>query len=66
MRDVLNRPDIHRKFRTLTPEGVADFIARVVRVAVVIAPVPEAFALKRDPKDSKYLNLAIAGGGNSL
>ena len=62
MRDVLNRPGVQKKFRTLTPERVADFIARVERVAVVIDPVPEAFALTRDPKDSKYLNLAIAGG----
>jgi hypothetical protein len=31
VRDVLNRPDIQRKFRTLTPERAADIIARVER-----------------------------------
>jgi putative PIN family toxin of toxin-antitoxin system len=61
-RDVINRPDIQKKFRTLTPQRATDLIARVERVAVVIDPVPEAFTLTRDPKDSKYLNLAIAGG----
>jgi putative PIN family toxin of toxin-antitoxin system len=62
LRDVLSRPRTRRKFRKLTDELAADFIARVERVAVVIDPVPEAFTVTRDPKDSKYLNLAIAGG----
>ena len=62
VRATLNRPDIQKKFRTLTAARVATFIARVERVAVVIDPVPEAVTLGRDPKDSKYLNLAIAGG----
>src|SRR5262249_35500637 len=56
------RPGVHKKLRTLTPSRVADFIARVERFAVVIDPVPEVVSLKRDPKDAKYLNLAIAGG----
>jgi putative PIN family toxin of toxin-antitoxin system len=61
VRDVLNRPAIQRKFRTLTPERAADIIARVERVAVIFDPVPNAFSFCRDPKDSMYLNLAIAG-----
>ena len=61
-RDVLSRPAVRKKFRTLTDERVADFLARIDRAAVLVDPVPEAFALKRDPKDSKYLNLAIAAG----
>lgn len=62
MNDVLDRPHIRKKFRTLTVRRVADFVTRIERVAVVIDPVPEAFTLTRDPKDSMYLNLAIAAG----
>ncbi len=61
MRDVLNRPAIHKKVRTLTPSRVAKFITRIEAFAVLIHPVPPAVSLSRDPKDSIYLNIAVAG-----
>lgn len=62
IRDVLSRPRIRKKFRTLTPERIADFLAKLERIAVLIPDIPQAFTLIRDPKDSKYLNVAIAAG----
>jgi putative PIN family toxin of toxin-antitoxin system len=60
--DVLTRPTLRRRYRTLTDEFAADFVARVRRVAASVAGVPETVILARDPKDSMYLNLAIAAG----
>ncbi len=66
LRDVLNRPKVQQGFRTLTPEVVGAFLARVERFAVPVDPVPETVTLARDPKDSKYLNLALAGGAELI
>lgn len=62
--DVVDRPFVRKKFRTLTDARVAQFRAELTLSALVIDPVPEAFTLTltRDPRDSKYLNLAIAAG----
>jgi len=60
--DVLTRPKIRKKFSTLTPGRVDEFLGWVKRIATTIPDVPEVFTLTRDPKDSKYLNLAIAAG----
>jgi putative PIN family toxin of toxin-antitoxin system len=62
LRDVLNRPRIRKRFPPLTDEGVARFFRRLEQTAVVVDPVPELVKLSRDPKDAKYLNLAIAAG----
>jgi putative PIN family toxin of toxin-antitoxin system len=66
LRDVLNRPKVQKGFRTLTPAVVGAFLSRVERFATTVAPVPETVALARDPKDSKYLNLALAGGAELI
>ena len=58
--DVLNRSSVQRKFRTLTPQRVGDTLARIQRITVLLTNIPEAFSLTRDPRDSMYLNLAIA------
>lgn len=64
--DVLNRPVIRRKFKTLTDAWVATFLANLDRVAARIDPVPAVVTLARDPKDEKYLNLAVAAGADYL
>jgi predicted nucleic acid-binding protein len=38
------------------------FLAQQLRGAKWVSDVPEQYMLARDPKDSKYLNLAIAAG----
>jgi len=60
IRDVLTRPKLVVKYPALTPEAVDAFLAEQLRSARWLNDVPERFVLARDPKDSKYLNLAIA------
>lgn len=60
IREVLNRPEHQAKFPALTPTAVDAFLAHYLRFAAWFSDVPEAFRLERDPKDSKYVNLALA------
>ena len=62
IRDVLTRPKLIAKYPALTPDAVDAFLARYLRAARWLNDVPEQFVLQRDPKDSKYLNLAIGAG----
>jgi putative PIN family toxin of toxin-antitoxin system len=64
--EVLCRPKLQRKFRTLTPERVSAFLERVRAKAVWVEPVPRAFQHPRDPKDEPYVNLALAAGARYL
>lgn len=66
VRDVLTRPKIRQKFPALTPEVVDSFLVRVARQARMFKEVPAVFALSRDPKDEKYLNLAAVSGARYL
>jgi uncharacterized protein len=66
IQEVLSRPRIQKRFRTLTPERVAEFLGQLERIAVLIAEVPNEFVLPRDPKDSKYLNLAITAAAKLI
>jgi putative PIN family toxin of toxin-antitoxin system len=66
VRDVLTRPKTRRKFPLLTSEWVENFVQNVESKAVVLAEVPRAFTLERDPKDEPYLNLALAAGAQYL
>lgn len=59
IRDVVTRPSLIAKYPALTPQAVDAFLAQHLRSATWITDVPEHFVLSRDPKDSKYLNLAI-------
>jgi uncharacterized protein len=58
--DVLSRPKARRKLPALTDEAVEAFLRDILRRAVMLSGVPEAFRLERDPKDERYLNLALA------
>lgn len=60
IRDVLSRPEHRTKFPALTPKAVDAFLARYLRAANWFPSVPETYAVQRDPKDSKYVNLALA------
>ena len=59
IRDVLTRPKLLAKYPALTTEAVDSLLAHYTRLAHWIGAVPEHYVLTRDPKDSKYLNLAI-------
>jgi putative PIN family toxin of toxin-antitoxin system len=58
--EVLNRPELHQRFQALTPERVQVYLAAVRKHAKFIADVPARITYPRDPKDERYLNLAIA------
>jgi len=60
IQDVLTRPRHQRQFPQLTPERVAEFLEEITRRSCLVEDVPEVYRLDRDPKDSKYVNLAIA------
>jgi putative PIN family toxin of toxin-antitoxin system len=64
--EVLNRPELHQKFKTLTPNKVRVYLSNVVARATILADVPQRFTYPRDPKDEPYINLAIATGARYL
>src|SRR5438309_521702 len=66
LRNVLTRPNVVAHFRTVTPERVAELFARLRQDAQLVADVPPVFHYERDPKDERYVNLAIAAGANYL
>jgi putative PIN family toxin of toxin-antitoxin system len=64
--DVLSRPKVRRKLPALTDETVEVFLRDVVGRATMLSEVPEAFRLERDPKDERYINLAVASDASYL
>jgi putative PIN family toxin of toxin-antitoxin system len=66
VRDVLTRPKLIAKYPALTLEAVDAFLAHYLAKAHWFDDVPEHFVLSRDPKDSKYLNLAITANAPYL
>jgi putative PIN family toxin of toxin-antitoxin system len=66
IRDVLTRPKLRKKYPALIDEAIDAFLAQQLRAAKWFADVPEHYVLARDPKDSKYLNLAITAAAPYL
>lgn len=66
LRDVLNRPRLRRKFPAISQELVDEFLRRVLNNADVVKEVGKHFNYERDPKDEKYINLAVDGAANYL
>jgi putative PIN family toxin of toxin-antitoxin system len=66
IRDVLTRPKLLAKYPALTRQAVDSFLARYVAPAKWINNIPEHYVVARDPKDSKYVNLAIEAGSSYL
>lgn len=59
IQDVLNRTIFRRRFPSLTEEMINEFLREVEDLSVLVENVPSAFIYSRDPKDEKYINLAI-------
>jgi len=59
IRDVLTRPKHQLRFPQLTAAQIAEFLEDVTLRSRFIENVPERYVLERDPKDSKYVNLAV-------
>jgi putative PIN family toxin of toxin-antitoxin system len=59
VRNVLLRPELQAKYKTLTPEHVAGILSQAMRFADWFENVPRHFTLPSHPKDDHILNLAI-------
>jgi putative PIN family toxin of toxin-antitoxin system len=59
IQDVLSRPHIRQLMPNITDERVDALLRRLERKAIHIKNVPEEFRYERDPKDERYVNLAI-------
>lgn len=66
VKDVLNRPKVRRRFKSLTVERVDAFLRQLEGNAVVADSVPEVFTYPRDPDDERYVDLALAAGAKYL
>jgi putative PIN family toxin of toxin-antitoxin system len=64
--DVLQRPKIVARFPSLTGDRVAAFLQALMTVAELHQSVPALVNFKRDPKDSKYLDLAAVASAQYL
>jgi len=64
--DVLSRPKIRQKNPEITDERVEAFLSRISEKAVTLDDVPLHFFYLRDPKDEKYINLAVEIDANYL
>lgn len=66
IRDVMSREKVKEKFPILTPEFVEAFLRKFTQITFIVDDVPVAYPFPRDPKDEKYLNLAIACSAKKL
>jgi len=66
IRDVLTRPKALIKYPHLTVEYVEIFLSRVLSKANLLNKIPKRFQYPRDPKDEKYINLAIEAEANYI
>jgi uncharacterized protein len=66
IRDVLSRLKIRKKNPDLTDERVNALIIRISDKATLIEDVPSVFDYPRDPKDEKYINLAVEAEADYL
>ena len=60
VKNVLSRPYIRTKNPQITDETVQTFLNRVLSKANLTNKIPKHFQYSRDPKDEKYINLAVA------
>jgi putative PIN family toxin of toxin-antitoxin system len=64
--DVLTRPDLQHRFPSLTQERYEILLGRLNEKATFLDSVPATFSYDRDPKDERYINLALAAGAAYL
>jgi uncharacterized protein len=59
VRDVLSRPKIRERNPDINDERVDALIIRISEKATILEGVPKHFDYARDPKDEKFINLAV-------
>lgn len=58
--EVLSRPRTRKPAPALTLEMIEAFIADIRLKSICLRNVPEEYCFERDPKDERYINLALA------
>lgn len=66
VREVLSRPKIRKRSSDITDERVDALINRITEKATIVDDVRQHFIYSRDPKDEKYINLAVEAGAEYL
>lgn len=64
--DVLTRPKLQERFSLLTVERVERLLELLRQKATLIKNVPQIFRYSRDPKDEKYINLAVEANADYI
>jgi putative PIN family toxin of toxin-antitoxin system len=64
--EVLSRPRTRKLAPALTIEVIEAFIADIRLKSIYLWNVPEEYHFKRDPKDERYINLAIVAGAKFI
>jgi putative PIN family toxin of toxin-antitoxin system len=64
--DVLGRPKVRQRFKSLTSEAAAVFLNDLDRLTTTTEVARSIAVLPRDPKDEPYLNLALTVGAKYL
>jgi putative PIN family toxin of toxin-antitoxin system len=64
--DVLQRPELLRKFPLLTSEDSQTLLRAVRSKSMLFGNVPRALSLPRDPDDEPYLDLAVGAAAHYL
>jgi uncharacterized protein len=59
VRDVLSHPYIILKNPNFTDDFVKKFLNRVIEKSILLNKMSSHFSYLRDPKDEKYINLAV-------
>ncbi len=64
--DVFTRPKFRNRFPSLTDEMIQAFLKDIKDKAVILKNAPSVFSYPRDPKDEKYINLAVEAKADFL
>jgi len=64
--DVLNRPEILSRFPLISSQDSQTLLRTARNKSLLLASVPKAFRLPRDPDDEPYTDLAIAASAKYL
>jgi putative PIN family toxin of toxin-antitoxin system len=65
-RYILNQPELVERFPQLTIERADESLRRLRYVGDIFDSLPAAFDYPRDPRDAKFIELAIAGRATHL
>lgn len=60
LEEVLARPEFAESFPHFTPENWTVFLDRVRKLSKYLRIAEPVFPLERDPKDAKYIDLAVS------